>query len=240
VRDQDNDADYREVHTVLVTGEDEKNETTTETLTDLCQNKKLLKPSLRRRTGGILVGLCPCGYIMGLQEIYSSETLPLVAVFIGEQAAKYPALKTIIYDFSCGLHKVVQNLLTKCNNPDVLPKLTRITEMNFYIDRFHEKGHKCISTPEGSRFKIDNNEQMRRINSEVAEQLFRKWSRIARSTGAMGRFVNKMYFEILRFYHNLTLEKNLSTRQVGRKVRRISGDPERTNVGVTHPQGQRK
>ncbi|KAI6657250.1 hypothetical protein LOD99_11153 [Oopsacas minuta] len=86
--------------------------------------------------------------------------------------------KVIIYDNACNLHKT-------CMKRD--PKV--FMDTTFLIDRFHSTNHKCSSSYSLRNIKT---EEMKKINSQVCEQLFSSLRRIATQIAYM-RLENVFY-----------------------------------------------
>ncbi|KAI6659973.1 hypothetical protein LOD99_14314 [Oopsacas minuta] len=106
--------------------------------------------------------------------------------------------KVIIYDNACNLHKT-------CMKRD--PKVFRNT--TFLIDRFHSTNHKC--NPSYSLRSIQTDE-MKKLNSQICEQLFSSLRRIATQIAYMridNVFFTTRYFLACLNLHILSQNNNI-------------------------------
>ena len=124
----------------------------------------------------------PCGYIVGLSEIFGGESIhqvaELVEIFL-ESLSNPLDTKSVVYDDGCHLKRGVSN---RCNQyPNLNTKETK-------IDRFHFPNH----TNEWCKLHMNPNDSahLKNVNTEVMEQTFAWLKGFAPSLKYMSRVMN--------------------------------------------------
>ncbi|KAI6659495.1 hypothetical protein LOD99_10743 [Oopsacas minuta] len=120
-------------------------------------------PTHKRFSPGIVAITCKHRICYGFQILRQHESTVVIYNLLMTIFREQP--KVIIYDNACNLHKT-------CMKRD--PKVFRKT--TFLIDRFHSTNHKC--NPSYSSRSIQTDE-MKKLNSQICEQLFPSLTRIA-------------------------------------------------------------
>lgn len=95
---------------------------------------------LKCKTVGVQIASCNCGIIQSWKEMYGSESLAQVALFLTEINEQFIQLKisfcnTVIYDNGCNLAKYCH----KRANDSIRTEFFKMT--TFIVDRLHIQGH---------------------------------------------------------------------------------------------------
>ncbi|CAF1674728.1 unnamed protein product [Adineta ricciae] len=125
------------------------------------------------RACGILVLATNCQVIVGFEEILRSESRKQIIQAISNLYTIAPMLTRIfIYDSGCLLAKSVRATLAnesvsnKCNT---YPGIKALTEIRFFVDRFHLSNHRdkyCHT-----HLNLDSDDTLKDINSSSCEQI---------------------------------------------------------------------
>ncbi|CAJ1450081.1 unnamed protein product, partial [Effrenium voratum] len=67
------------------------------------------EPLVSRKSGGVLVAVGPCLRILGIEPMFSSESLTQVVFFVWSMLAALRRLEWVIYDFACGVTEFLAN-----------------------------------------------------------------------------------------------------------------------------------
>ena len=101
------------------------------------------EPLVSRKSGGVLVAVGPCLRILGIEPMFSSESLTQVVFFVWSMLAALRRLEWVIYDFACG---VTEFLANQCRiRPDLAAKHNwqKLMGLRWVLDKLHFHGHKC-------------------------------------------------------------------------------------------------
>lgn len=184
------------------------------------------KPSALRKyyntTAGIMTAVRPCGYIVGVREMFTCESCTqwlmfLLDIFSADVTSG--RLKGIVYDRACELHPFVCNTYaTACEDwgapeqVEVLRKLATNTKMR--LDRFHSKTHKpgkcqppILDTGElnpASKYHHSSPgmEELQGIPDSIGESVNRYLSSFAHSVSTMGRARFNLFIIVLCHMRN--------------------------------------
>lgn len=124
----------------------------------LCFNKK--------KTGGLLAGLTPCGIFISFSEIINGESLKKVFEEVLKVKSINTELKYIIYDKSCQLNEYRMKHYSDDKTTE---------NLIFLIDSFHLGNHTRKICHENHNIK--KHIELECINSQICEQSFRLISR---------------------------------------------------------------
>ena len=86
--------------------------------------------STRSKSGGLLIFVCPHGFVWGYSNVGYAESTTGVLDLVENFSAVAP--KVLIYDFACGLHKTAKN-----------PSNGFFQGTHFILDEVHSVSHTC-------------------------------------------------------------------------------------------------
>ncbi len=132
-------------------------------LQNKCNTEKT-KSRFYHRTGGILAMGRPCGYIIGLAEIYGGESIHQVADMIEsfiDSSNDPSSTESVLYDDGCHLRRSVEK------KPSIYPHLANTA---IKIDRFHFKNH--VDAWCRANMNPDDSVLLKNVNTEIMEQVF--------------------------------------------------------------------
>ena len=173
------------------------------TIKSACDTRKSRDKRVKAASLGLLIGAYPCGIVPLFDELYNSEGIAQVHGILTEYLAtvsEKEKLEYIIYDDACHLVKYSQN--EKVSERSKTTKF--LSERKFVIDRFHFRNHIDPYCHEN----CDPNEvpELRGMNSEICEQLFRGINEKKNCKG-----MNEPHFFLFWLYnldmHNLEMSR---------------------------------
>jgi hypothetical protein len=174
-----------------------------ESETSFCPNLCLNKSKRRlKRSCGISVATYPCGYILNVMPMLTSENLKHICIQLSD-VQKQTTFKYVGYDFSCGLGKFVHNLESK--NIEHEEGLKQLKRLKFVVDRFHQKTHKCHQD-EQSPYRWDSYPPLIGVNSQQCEQLFKQFKKLYSSLSSCCVRTCTLMYLIIQFHRNLQME----------------------------------
>eukprot|EP00111_Clytia_hemisphaerica_P014383 TCONS_00042382-protein len=155
------------------------------------------------RTAGMFYLFRPCGIRLSHYEMYTSESLSSVFLYLidtfGETAQN---LSGIVYDRSCGLHPFIQRL---SNEGNLIAK--KYEALDFIVDIFHVEKHtqpKCMLPHVDCLYHpfLDRFGRVRGLNTEVAEQSNSQLNRFKYMTRKMSYCKRLLFFKFIDDTHN--------------------------------------
>jgi hypothetical protein len=150
-----------------------------------CLNKYSSK---NRTSGGSFVAVGPCGLVDYWSEVYGNESLTQTAIFVSDLCAVSDSVKTLIYDFGCGLSNFFERLARgSC------PMYRRLGSLGVYIDKFHERVHRCQLSVSGAKFSTRSERSLATLNTNACEQTFARFRRTQENVGQMARWTSQLF-----------------------------------------------
>jgi hypothetical protein len=127
----------------------------------------------RRMTGGILTAVLPCGMLLDWMEIWRSESIPLVYIFVLQLCKDLKSLEIVVraigYDNACKLLAFAESV------QDCKPPWTRqmANDIAHILDRFHRRNHTwCLNNrPSVDPLQPSNQQFVGQKNTPACEQL---------------------------------------------------------------------
>lgn len=171
-------------------------------------------------TAGVLALIRPCGIIVGMTEMFTSESYTQVFLFLlrtfCSDVKDFERLKYLGYDRACGLVPFLKN---QAKNGSAGAKLL-IENVQFLVDIFHVSKHtedvcmppdnpNCLYHPHLAKF-----EEIRGVNTESCEQGFRRLNQYLELTRKMTQFKRNVLFWFVNECFNSDLEAELKRKQL--------------------------
>ena len=171
-------------------------------------------------TAGMLALIRPCGIVVNMTEMFTSESLTQVFLFIlrtfSRDIADIGRLKYLGYDRACALVPYLRN---QAKNGSAGAKLL-LQHVKFLVDIFHVSKHteavcmppdnpKCQFHPHLSQFS-----KIKVVNTESCEQGFRRLNQYFEITRKMTQYKRDILFWFVNDSFNSDLEKKLKTRKL--------------------------
>ena len=169
-------------------------------------------------TAGILALIKPCGIVVDACEMYTSESLSQVFIFLLQTFCKpsqgpeyFMRLKYLGYDRACQLHPYLVNEAKKGSAGAQL----LVDDVSFLVDLFHCKKHvkstcmppddpECRYHPHLARFA-----EIHGINTQSCEQGFKRLNKYKYATRKMTRGKINLFFHIVNNEFNTHREGQL-------------------------------
>jgi hypothetical protein len=177
-----------------------------------CENASVVK-NKQRRSGGVLVGIFPCGKVAAIAGIPDNETLQMVMCFVADLKHRYSSITNVIYDYSCGLKKYICNRQQEKHSGEVAVWYDKLSKLNYILDEFHSKTHKCVLEDPNSTFKLSNHLNLV-VNSQLCEQRFKQWNRTCKHTTSMSTSCSLLFYKIVAHTENELLAGGLTAEQL--------------------------
>ena len=156
-------------------------------------------------TAGVMIATRPCGYVVGVREMFSAESCTQWLLFLLEMTQNMRAVTAITYDRACELHPFVLGVYSavvhsgRCSKDELDSLKYLATGAKYRIDSFHAKTHKpgkCQppihadgSVNRHSAYHPDSPgvEFARGINDSMGESVNRYYSLFNHAVANMGR-----------------------------------------------------
>jgi len=166
-------------------------------------------------TAGVMIATRPCGYVVGVREMFSCESCSQWLLFLLELVEDMHCLAGVIYDRACELHPFIRGVYMRMRNsgscdPMALERLHGLAMCTKYrVDKFHVKSHKPLKCmPPKLEEGSDNGastyhpqsvgvEFMREVNDSMAESVNRYYSLFNHAVSCMGRERFNMFVVIV-------------------------------------------
>ena len=147
-------------------------------------DKETAEPPRKKRLGGILAAVLPCGTVVGLLPIPKGESLTQVHALLGE-VRRYRRIRFVVYDNACALAHFARRA-SRATRTHICRLLAAIT---FVLDRFHIRNHTACLQPDHHRYmpEVDvyAHAELQGVNTAICES-FNAWlDRFAYSVHSM-------------------------------------------------------
>ena len=160
------------------------------------------------RTAGMFYFFRPCGYRLGHYEMYTAESLSNIYRYLIDLFGVYPSesqIKGIVYDRACDLHPFLCKM--SLNGNEIA---SRYTQLHFMVDIFHIEKHtmtKCQLNHIDCQYhpKLDKFSFLNGMNTEIAEQSFKKLNAFKCTTRKMTYAKRLMYLKFIDSHENARL-----------------------------------
>ena len=130
-----------------------------------CRVEKDVKCNNKCRSKGIMIAAYNCGIICGYREIFTSESLSQVSIFLLDLISFSNELpKFLIYDNACHLDKYLEHNKIKT----ISERGKKLKESHFVIDRLHIKNH--VRQNCHINYNADLHEDLFKLNTVVCEK----------------------------------------------------------------------
>ena len=159
------------------------------------------------RTAGIIALVRPCGIVVNIGEMYTSESMTQMYLFLLQTFGRgddIQHLRYLGYDRACGFHPFLVNLKKK----DIYLATYLLEHVKFMVDRFHVNGHteSCcmpLDNPD-CKYHPDLNifSEVSSTNTECAEQAFRWLNKLKFTLRQMSRFKFNFFLIDMVELHN--------------------------------------
>lgn len=171
-------------------------------------------------TAGMLALIRPCGLIVGMTEMFTSESYTQVFLFILRtfcaDLEQFKRLKYLGYDRACGLVPFLKN---QAKNGSAGAKLL-MENVKFLVDIFHVSKHtedvcmppdnpNCLYHPHLPMF-----EEIKGVNTESCEQGFRRLNQYFELTRKMTQHKRNVLFWFVNDCFNRDLEDELKKKKL--------------------------
>ena len=162
----------------------------------------------------------PCGIVVNMTEMFTSESLTQVFLFVlctfSQDIADIGRLKYLAYDKACGLVLYLRN---QAKNGSAGATLL-LQQVKFLVDIFHVSSHteavcmlpdnpKCQFHPHLSQFS-----EIKGVNTGSCEQGFRRLNQYFDMTRKMTQYKRNILFWFVNYSFNHDLEKELKTQKL--------------------------
>ena len=130
-----------------------------------------------RKSGGLLVAVYPCMHIVGVQPMFSSESLTQVILFVWHILSYLTGLSWVVYDFACGAVRHIRTSSQKRQGKPAQEAWIKLLSLRWVVDKLHFfKGHTACKD-ESSRYyepKVNPyaHKEIIGVDTEAAEQIF--------------------------------------------------------------------
>jgi len=180
-------------------------------------NKKTL---FFESTAGMLALIRPCGIVVNMTEMFTSESFTQVFLFIlrtfSRDVGDITRLKYLGYDRACGLVPYLRNQAKNGSSGAIL----LLEHVNFLVDIFHVSKHteavcmppdnpKCEFHPHLPKFST-----IKGVNTESCEQGFRRLNQYFEVTRKMTQYKRNILFWFVNNRFNTDLESELKSRKL--------------------------
>jgi hypothetical protein len=136
-------------------------------------DKETTPPPRKRRLGGLLVAVLPCGTVVGIVPIPRGESLTQVHALLG-QIRRYHSISFVVYDNACALAHFVRRA-DRARRTSIAMLLAHVC---YVIDRFHLKNHTACLNPSHRRYmpEVDvyAHAKLQGVNTAINES-FNAW-----------------------------------------------------------------
>jgi hypothetical protein len=162
-----------------------------------------------KTTAGILALIKPCGIVVDICEMYTSESLSQVFIFILQTFCKpsqtpdyFTRFKYLGYDRACQFHLY---LINQCNRGSAGAKLL-LDNVQFLVDLFHcEKHTKSTCMPlenPDCRYHPKLAEEIHGTNTQSCEQGFKRLNKYKYATRKMTENKRNLFFYVVNNEYN--------------------------------------
>ena len=99
---------------------------------------------INRKSGGMLVAVCPCMHIIGSTPLYSTESLTQVLLFVWHVTTYVTGLVWVLYDYACGMVRHLRAQAPQKEGTSAHQAWLIMQALRWVVDRLHFcKGHKA-------------------------------------------------------------------------------------------------
>ena len=155
------------------------------------------------RTAGMLYFFRPCGVRLAHWEMYTAESLSQVFLSLMDLSQLSPdKIRGIVYDRACDLHPFIVRLAEEGNEA-----ARAMMDLVYIVDIFHAEKHtmpKCVLGNPQCKYHPDLPifEPVRKMNTEIAEQSFRRINPFKYITRRMTYGRMMLYLKFLDHFMN--------------------------------------